>query len=203
MHAAASYGRLEVLDYLISKGGDVNIADSDGDTPLYTVETVETARYLVEKGAIVDRVNEEGISPITHLSEDFPQVVAFLQTHSSFPPSSTSRTATSTTLPDDSSVPSMGQQSQFAQNAATEQLTSSLLSQVQVLVDQGMDPEQAEEELRRLVGQAVLQGLVGGYSMAMETEASSNEGDGVGSQRREAASEDTNNDDNKRARIEE
>jgi len=40
----------------------VNITDDDGDTPLYTVETIEAARYLVEKGALVDRVNEEGVS---------------------------------------------------------------------------------------------------------------------------------------------
>lgn len=43
-------------------GGDVNITDNDGDTPLYTVETVETARFLVEHGAVVDRTNNEGIS---------------------------------------------------------------------------------------------------------------------------------------------
>jgi hypothetical protein len=46
----------------IPQGGDVNITDSDGDTPLYTVENVETARFLVEQGAVVDRRNGEGIS---------------------------------------------------------------------------------------------------------------------------------------------
>jgi hypothetical protein len=40
----------------------VNITDNDGDTPLYTVETVETARFLVEHGATVDRTNNEGVS---------------------------------------------------------------------------------------------------------------------------------------------
>ncbi|KAF5367428.1 hypothetical protein D9758_003672 [Tetrapyrgos nigripes] len=179
MHAAASYGR-----------GNVNITDSDGDTPLYTVESVEIARYLVEKGAVVDRVNAEGISPIAHLSEDFPEVAAFLQTQSSLPPSS-------------ENTPSTSQQSQYAQNAATEQLTTSLLSQVQSLVDQGMDPDQAEEELRRLVSQAVVQGLVGGYTMAVDAESSTNEGDGSG-QRRQAPSEDTKGDEiNKRAKRDE
>jgi len=96
-------------------------------------------------------------------------------------------------------VPSTGQQSQYAQNAATELLTTSLLSQVQSLVDQGIDPEQAEEELRRLVGQAVVQGLVGGYSMAMETEPNPSDGGGAGTQRREPPSEDAH-DENKRAR---
>jgi hypothetical protein len=43
-------------------GGDVNVSDDDGDTPLYTVENVQTARFLVEKGAIVARQNLEGVS---------------------------------------------------------------------------------------------------------------------------------------------
>lgn len=43
-------------------GANINIIDSDGDTPLYTVETVDTARYLVEHGAVIDRVNHEGVS---------------------------------------------------------------------------------------------------------------------------------------------
>jgi len=47
---------------IILLGGDVNITDSDGDTPLYTVENIETARFLVEHGAIVARQNSEGVS---------------------------------------------------------------------------------------------------------------------------------------------
>lgn len=40
----------------------MNVTDGDGDTPLYTVENIDTARFLVEHGAIVDRRNYEGIS---------------------------------------------------------------------------------------------------------------------------------------------
>ena len=43
-------------------GGDVNITDSDGDTPLYTVEDITTAQFLVNHGAAVVRTNNEGIS---------------------------------------------------------------------------------------------------------------------------------------------
>ena len=43
-------------------GGDVNITDEDGDTPLYTVETIETARWLIEHGARYDHVNAEGLT---------------------------------------------------------------------------------------------------------------------------------------------
>lgn len=54
-------------------GGDVNIADSDGDTPLYTVENLETARFLVQQGAVVARHNNEGISVcIYHVTTQSP-----------------------------------------------------------------------------------------------------------------------------------
>ena len=38
----------------------MNVTDEDGDTPLYVVENVETARFLVEHGAVVARQNHEG-----------------------------------------------------------------------------------------------------------------------------------------------
>ena len=40
----------------------MNVTDDDGDTPMYVVENIETARYLVEHGAEVDRRNAEGVS---------------------------------------------------------------------------------------------------------------------------------------------
>jgi ankyrin repeat protein len=55
----------------MSSGGDVNVTDNDGDTPLYTVEDVPTARFLVEHGAIIARQNLEGVSvrPSLHFSK--------------------------------------------------------------------------------------------------------------------------------------
>ncbi len=61
-HAAASYAHLPLLEYLISKGGNINITDEDGDTPLFVVESVETARWLVEHGAQADVKNGEGLT---------------------------------------------------------------------------------------------------------------------------------------------
>jgi len=78
MHAAASYAQLDVLAYLVqqgntrirarshpltivSLGGDVNITDEDGDTPLYTVENIDTARWLIDHGAVIDRRNGAGV----------------------------------------------------------------------------------------------------------------------------------------------
>lgn len=49
IHAAASYGHIELLKYLISKGGNINATDEDGDTPLHSVEDADVARILVEE----------------------------------------------------------------------------------------------------------------------------------------------------------
>jgi hypothetical protein len=46
-------------------GGDVNLADNDGDTPLYTVEDTETAQFLLDHGALLSHTNHEGISVCT------------------------------------------------------------------------------------------------------------------------------------------
>ncbi|PPQ76478.1 hypothetical protein CVT26_012553 [Gymnopilus dilepis] len=156
-HAAASYGQVKVLDYLISRGGDVNITDADGDTPLYTVENLETARYLVEHGAIVARQNLEGVSPIDHLTEDFPEIADYLR--STLDPSVVP-------LPQFPTPPS-----QHSQEMASEQLTTSLMSSVQEIMqraeNEGRDPE---EELRQAVGRHVLEGVLTGYGMGTENE---------------------------------
>lgn len=67
MHAAASYAHLELLEYLISVGGDINLRDDDGDTPLYVVESVDAARWLVEHGADASITNDEGLTASPHL----------------------------------------------------------------------------------------------------------------------------------------
>ena len=64
MHAAVSYNHLSLLRSLAKNhGGDVNIQDAEGDTPLFVVETVEAARVLVEElGADADHRNSNGLT---------------------------------------------------------------------------------------------------------------------------------------------
>lgn len=38
------------------------MSDEDGDTPLYTVENIETARFLVDNGADLMRRNNDGLT---------------------------------------------------------------------------------------------------------------------------------------------
>ncbi|QRW18055.1 ankyrin repeats [Rhizoctonia solani] len=79
---AAGDGDLERVKALIEEqGGDVNITDEEGDTPLYTAETVAVAQFLVEHGALVDVTNSEGVSPIETTEEDFPEEQTQAQEH--------------------------------------------------------------------------------------------------------------------------
>ncbi|GLB40205.1 putative ankyrin repeats (many copies) [Lyophyllum shimeji] len=162
MHAAASYGQLAVLEYLISRGGNVNVTDEDGDTPLYTVENVETARFLVDQGAIVHRRNKEGVSPIEHLSEDFPHIASFLQDLHPHPAPSTNGHL--------NGGPPQSP-SQHQQNAASEQLTDALMASVEDIMHRAAaEGREPDDELREAVGRAVLEGVVTGYQMTTDND---------------------------------
>lgn len=197
MHAAASYAQLDVLAYLVQQGnhprlapdailstilppgGDVNITDEDGDTPLFTVENIDTAQWLIDHGAVIDWRNGAGVSvrspshisslaliippkPIEHLHEDFPQVAAFLQ--SRLDPSAPPRSATS-------AEPRL---SLHSQNAASETLTSNLIQSVSDIMQraeaEGTDPD---EELRAAVSRTVLEGVLTGYEWSTQDGADS------------------------------
>ncbi|KAH9819012.1 ankyrin repeat-containing domain protein [Melampsora americana] len=80
LHAAVSWNQLNVLDYLISKGGDINITDEDGDTPLFSVEDLETAKHVIELGGNPTHLNQSGLTAADHLEEDFPEISNYLRT---------------------------------------------------------------------------------------------------------------------------
>jgi hypothetical protein len=148
------------------------VSDEDGDTPLYTVENIETARFLVDNGADLMWRNNDGLTvcralvihspllrlcqPAASLEEDFPLVADFLSyltdSHDGEPENRDS-----------------GQLlSQGSQEAASERLTSSLVSQLSDLAQNEPigDESHRDEELRQAVGHVVLESLVTGYSMA-------------------------------------
>ncbi|CUS08337.1 unnamed protein product [Tuber aestivum] len=82
IHAAVSYNHIPLLRSLVrTHGGDVNVQDSEGDTPLFVAETVEVARVLVEElGADVGHRNGLGLTAADTIEEDgqFPLVAAYL-----------------------------------------------------------------------------------------------------------------------------
>jgi hypothetical protein len=69
-HAAASYGHIELLQYLLSIGADVNIRDLDGDTPLLVSELPEVFEFLRAAGADAAALNNDGLDILKKCVED-------------------------------------------------------------------------------------------------------------------------------------
>ncbi|GJJ08555.1 hypothetical protein Clacol_002773 [Clathrus columnatus] len=158
MHAAASYGRVDILEYLVSMdliGGNVNIKDEDNETPLFVVESIEVARWLVEHGADIQCLNTEGNTAAQNLAEEFPEVAAYLQAcDSSAPPTHV------TTQPP----------SQYVTEQTAATLTDSVMEDANAIIQsaeaEGRDPE---SELRDLIGKAVIGTFIAGAALVQDT----------------------------------
>ena len=112
--------------------------------------------------------------------EEFPAVAAYLRSIGG-----------GATAASDEGAPIHEAPSQHAQNVASENLTSSLLESVQDVIQraQAEGREVPEEELRQIVGRAVIEGVITGYGMGSEAA-------------QEAGPEQRNGDDAKRPRME-
>ncbi|CAH2351481.1 ankyrin repeat-containing protein [[Candida] railenensis] len=82
IHAAASYGNLDLLRLLISSGGDINIQDNEGDTPLHHVEDLQVAKALIEEFQADWKLkNGDGQTPGEYIQEEdeFPELAIYLK----------------------------------------------------------------------------------------------------------------------------
>jgi hypothetical protein len=72
VHASAAYNQIAVLKWLIHQEGcNVNVQDSDGDTPLHHCDRLEAAKMLVEEGgADVSLKNNDGMTALQLKVED-------------------------------------------------------------------------------------------------------------------------------------
>lgn len=75
LHAAASYAHHDLLRWLLTHPratpDDVNVADEDGDTPLFVVEDAATARLLIEEfSADAKHRNNEGLTAAATMHEN-------------------------------------------------------------------------------------------------------------------------------------
>lgn len=82
IHAAASYGHIGLLKKLIEKGGNINIQDNEGDTPLHHVEDIKTAQFIINelKGDYKIKNNDGQIAADYIEEEDeFPELAQYLK----------------------------------------------------------------------------------------------------------------------------
>ncbi|KAJ5859666.1 hypothetical protein N7534_004943 [Penicillium rubens] len=83
LHAAASYGHVDLLRALVKEFNvDVNLLDEDGETCLFVVEDSDIARCLVEElGVDANKKNAEDLTAVEKFESEneFPQVAAYLR----------------------------------------------------------------------------------------------------------------------------
>ncbi|CAH7685699.1 ankyrin repeat-containing domain protein [Phakopsora pachyrhizi] len=159
LHAAASWGHIEILRYLCSVGGDINITDSDGDTPLFSVEDLETARVIIELGGDPNHKNFQGLTPAESLLEEYPVISNYLRDLTGEPHLPSIDEA------DLSTVDQLG-------NDPTNLITSSLINQVRNIMTEAdvngesMDSKELDEKLREAVTRSVDESVGIGKSLA-------------------------------------
>ncbi|KAL4135538.1 hypothetical protein QTP88_007144 [Uroleucon formosanum] len=64
LHKACDYGHLDIVEYLIQNGADINKKDNFGITPLLCAlweNHFKVAKYLIDKGAITNLLTPEGL----------------------------------------------------------------------------------------------------------------------------------------------
>lgn len=147
MHAAASYGHRELLQLLVTRGGNINIQDAEGDTPLHHVEDVETAHFLVETlKADTTITNNDGLNAENYIDQeaDFPEVAAYLRNKSG--------TSTDTHGIDDSSI-------RYTMETEPDALLPQEQEQRRKQIEAILQSNDPDAGLRELVTQAVHEGM--------------------------------------------
>ncbi|EER39888.1 ankyrin repeat protein [Histoplasma capsulatum var. duboisii H88] len=83
LHAAASYGHVDLLRALVQElQVNVNLVDEDGETCLFVTESVDVARCLIEElGVDRDHKNHLGLKAEESIASDgeFPYLIEYLQ----------------------------------------------------------------------------------------------------------------------------
>ena len=67
LHQAVEAGKLEIVQYLVGRGANVDVKNSEGETPLHIAAkagAVEIAEYLVAQGANVELQDNAGNTPL-------------------------------------------------------------------------------------------------------------------------------------------
>jgi hypothetical protein len=171
LHAAASYGQIEVLRFLLNHpstpANAIETTDEDGDTPLFAAEEVEVARILVEEyRADAKRENAAGDTAAANAEENERlEVAAYLRSVTGEAPMYSAQVDDI----DEGEGPL-----DPAIEGEIEQRTDTLMQRVQEILaraqargaSSGEDLDaQEEEELRRVVGESLFTQIREGWNM--------------------------------------
>ncbi|KAH3668869.1 hypothetical protein OGAPHI_002624 [Ogataea philodendri] len=156
IHAAVSYGNLDLLRYLISQGGDINVQDSDGDTPLHHAESVEVAKVLVEElNADYKLKNNDGLTPAKYQEEEqeFPELIEYLSSLEKLGPVSSMKTGSSM-FDENLQLPNGEKVKMFLAKDSDEALNQDLIQrrqEIEQIMNQDITEEQKDEQLKNLI----------------------------------------------------
>ncbi|KAF3989479.1 hypothetical protein FT663_03597 [Candidozyma haemuli var. vulneris] len=154
IHAAASYGHIELLRYLLEQGGDINIQDEEGDTPLHHVEDLTVATTIVEEFKADFKIkNAEGQTPAQFIEEEdeFPELAKYLRSLTHDEPSSS--------LLDNLPAPGEANGHQIRYTMEEDQGNGEIDEERRKKLEEIVNSENPEEALRELVTSAVRDGL--------------------------------------------
>ncbi|EPQ31739.1 uncharacterized protein PFL1_01071 [Pseudozyma flocculosa PF-1] len=187
LHAAASYGHLDILRFLLSHpsapSDAANTTDSDGDTPLFVCETVEAARVLIDEFKADPKwKNNEGDTPASSAFEnEHEDLATYLRSLTGEPEpvsplSDQDDDDEDDDDKDDEPAPQRGaidttahltQREDDEADAIAEAQTDALMEKVGEILqrheDAGTDPE---DELRDVVGEVVVRQIMEGLQIS-------------------------------------
>ncbi|GAA5976696.1 hypothetical protein JCM11641_005664 [Rhodosporidiobolus odoratus] len=175
LHAAASWNQPDILRYLVQTGGDINLTDDDGDTPLYVVEQVAMAKLVVELGGNPRHLNQEGLTPAAALQEEYPHISLYLRTL-------TGESNPSSSVDSSSSAASQSQTQAQAQ-PDLDTPTDALMTEVRSIMEAAERGELAENEvddkLREVVERVVGGQVEAGRAIGEREMQAEQEGEGT------------------------
>lgn len=163
IHAAASYGNIELLKYLLTNGGNPNIQDSDGDTPLHHCESLDVIKLLInEFNANYRLKNNDGLNVKDYFIEEdeFPDIIEFLTILEKTGDSSNTTTIGTTNDTTKLSLPNGAEIKAFLDNATmatgneedeTEEMKLRRKQVQQIFENTELSDEQRDEQLRNYV----------------------------------------------------
>ncbi|KAL2835794.1 hypothetical protein BJY01DRAFT_66472 [Aspergillus pseudoustus] len=165
LHAAASYGHIDLLRALVQQhNANVNLLDEDGETCLFVTENVDVAKCLVEELGVDYKIkNEEGLTAQETIESDgsFPQVAAYLRQVAGIPGAAADGLSAADALNPAPPLPpniqvNLGTVSEQEANAGTNEVDPEFKRRIDELAArEDFHSEATQNQLRQLVMDAI------------------------------------------------